>query len=190
MKYFVRHIRIQSFPHKTNYDRKPCSLLATTGYSDLWYIEDNYVFMKDSIEKIFTSTDSNYFPVGDTESAFELFKYTDRFIETEAVCVSFDQLIEQTKIQNLTYHKREQVDNTLCSLKYCEDEPNAFLGHDKRPNNKYEYFTQHRRSSNSACTIKHNIVIGLYNLHDGVYKFVKHSMYDRSKQIYYVCEDC
>ena len=82
------------------------------------------------------------------------------------------------------------MDNTLYGDNYDDTEPDAYNGSIIRPNNKYEYFTEHKSFGSNRGLAKHNIVIGLYTCdeNENKYTFVKHSLYNKLNNMYYACE--
>ena len=119
-----------------------------------------------------------------------LLEADEYYNEVFPIKVSLNELIELTKKNNKLHSESEKVDNTLYGNNYDETEPNAYNGSIIRPNNKYEYFTLHKSYGTYGDYTKHNIVIGLYTYNENTksYTFVKHSMYNKLNNMYYVCE--
>ena len=123
-----------------------------------------------------------------------LYKYTDKFIETNNVIKlnNYDEFKEQLKyscnttfIDNTLYEHEHGLYSDSVSISYNRFEsPNPFDLMTKRLANKYEIFT------NYSNTYKHEIFIGLFKYNDLTrnYDFISNSFYDKEKQMYYLYE--
>ena len=121
-----------------------------------------------------------------------LYKYTDKFIQTNNVITlnDYDEFKEQLKyICNTTFIGNTLYEHGLCcdstSISYNRYEsPNPFDLLTKRSANKYDKIT------NYSNTYKHEIFIGLFKYNDLTrkYEFISDSFYDKEKQMYYLYE--
>jgi hypothetical protein len=187
-KYYVRHIRI--IDYQCSYIdkiRKPIKLfLYANGINIMNTVNKNKLNIQ------FITTPNNYTLVKneDVTDDMDIYKFVEYYNEVYPIKVSLNELIELTKKNNKLHNEIEKMDNTLYGENYDETEPDAYKGDVMRPNNKYEYYTEHRREGAYQSTIKHNIVIGLYtyDVNTNKYKFVKYSMYNKLNNMYYVCE--
>ncbi len=117
-----------------------------------------------------------------------LFKYTDKFIQTDNVLIinDYDEFVNKLKYEcgiTICGNTLNQFigSNYLCI--YDKNEPpNPFDFHDHRFSNKYEIETNYSKS------YKHEIYVGLYKYNEFTkkYDFLHDSIYDKKKQIYYL----
>ncbi len=186
-KYYVRHIRIVDW--QTGYENK-----IRKPIKSYLYVHDGNNMYNYELNKHYTTTKNIYTlytPIECEEpDEWELDKYVEYYNEVYPIKVSLNELIELTKKINVLYHESEKVDNTLYGDKYDNTEPNAYNCFTILPNNKYEYFKEHRTRWPHSSTRKHNIVIGLYTYDEieNKYKFVKYSLYNKLNDMYYVYE--
>ena len=123
-----------------------------------------------------------------------LYKYTDKFIQTNNVITlnDYDEFKEQLKytcnttfIGNTSYEHEHGLYSDSMSISYDKYEsPNPFDLMTKRSANKYDIIT------NYSNTYKHEIFIGLFK-YDNLthkYEFIFDSFYDKKKQMYYLYE--
>ena len=121
-----------------------------------------------------------------------LYKYTDKFIQTNNVITlnDYDEFKEQLKYTcNTTFigdtlyeHGLYSGSTSISHNRY--ESPNPFDLITKRSANKYDIIT------NYSNTYKHEIFIGLFKYDDLThkYEFIFDSFYDKEKQMYYLYE--
>jgi hypothetical protein len=176
MKYFVRYIKVMRTSNKKNY---PLSKLL------FCYTGDEY----EPIKNIGTYN-------GDTANecvktySHCLYKYTDKFIQTDNVIITND--FEEFKNKLKYEYGITMLGNTIyqtilpynLSIYEKNIPPDPFNFFDKRNSNKYEIETDYPKSK----TRKHEIYVGLYKYNEITkeYDFLPESMYDNKKKIYYL----
>ncbi len=183
-KYYVRHIRINTCSYSRINTNKLYLYLTN---ENKYYSETKYEY---NIQLLSTPFNYNIVKNEDVTENMNLYKFVEYFNEEFPIKVSLNELIELTKKNNKLHCELEKMDNTLYGDNYYDTELNAYNNCIIIPNNKYEYFTLHKSYGTYGDYTKHNIVIGLYTYDEltNKYTFVKHSMYNKLNNMYYVCE--